>query len=126
MMAVLHEEILKNACGTEEKAIQPTWLLTVASVGSIGVKAVENEGGDHPNSPCTSLSPARCASRSPHSTCISSYNSVCGWFASTTMSITFSPLLPISRPSFLRLEIKFLSFRHQFWVRKCLRECIRF
>ena len=42
--------------GTEEKAIQPTWLLTVASVGSVGVKAVENEGGDDPNSPCTSLS----------------------------------------------------------------------
>ena len=57
-MAVLHEEILKNAHGTEEKAIQPTWLLTVASVGSIGVKAVENEGSDDPNSPHVSLSPA--------------------------------------------------------------------
>ena len=55
-MAVLHEEILKNACGTEEKAIQPTWLWTVASVGSISVKAVKNEGGDDPNSPCMSLS----------------------------------------------------------------------
>ena len=65
VMAVLHKEILKNACGTEEKAIQPTWLLTVASVGSVGVKAVENEGSDDPNSPCTSLSPAGCASCSP-------------------------------------------------------------
>ena len=58
-MAVLQEEILKSVCGTEEKAIQPTWLLTVASVGSISVKAAENEGGDDPtNSPSMSLSPA--------------------------------------------------------------------
>ena len=64
-MAVLHEEILKSVHGTEEKAIQPTWLLTVASVGSVSVKAVENEGGDDPNSPHTSLSPARCTSCSP-------------------------------------------------------------
>ena len=63
-MAVLHEEILKNACGTEEKAIQPTWLLTMASVDSISVKAVENEGGDDPSSPCMSLSPAAHASHS--------------------------------------------------------------
>ena len=34
-MAVLRKEILKSMCGTEEKAIQPTWLLTVASVGSV-------------------------------------------------------------------------------------------
>ena len=69
-MAVLHEEILKNACGTEEKAIQPTWLLTVASVGSISVKAVENEGGDDPNSPHASLSPAICHLIPQHHMCL--------------------------------------------------------
>ena len=49
------KEILKSAHGTEEKAIQPTWLLTVASVGSVGVKAVENEGVDDSNSVCMHL-----------------------------------------------------------------------
>ena len=45
--------------------MQPTWLLTVASAGSVRVKMVESEGGDYPNHPCTSLSLARCASHSP-------------------------------------------------------------
>ena len=84
-MAVLHEEILKNAHGTEEKAIQPTWLLTVASVDSIGVKAVENENGDDPNSPRASLSPAICTHLIPqHHARISSYNSMCSSFSGAT------------------------------------------
>ena len=64
-MAILHEEILKSAHGTEEKAIQPTWLLTMASVGSVGMKAVENEGIDNPNYVCISVSPVGRASYSP-------------------------------------------------------------
>ena len=64
-MTVLGEEILKSMCGTEEKAMPPTWLLTAAGRGSVIVKMVESEGGDYPNHPRTSLSPARHASRSP-------------------------------------------------------------
>ena len=79
-MAVLHEEILTNARGTEEKAIQPTWLLTVASVGSVSVKADENEGGDDPNSPHMSLSPAAFTPHSPTphmSPCVSPPTTLC-------------------------------------------------
>ena len=69
-MAVPHKEILKNACGTEEKTIQPTWLLTVASVGSISVKVSGDEGGDDANSPHMSLSSAAHASQSQHHACL--------------------------------------------------------
>ena len=31
-MSVLCEEIVKDVYGTEEKAIQPTWLMSVAKV----------------------------------------------------------------------------------------------
>ena len=48
-MTVLHEEIIRNACGmTEAKAIQPTWLMSIANVSTISVKAVETGGGDGP------------------------------------------------------------------------------
>ena len=57
-MTVLGEEILKSACGAEEKAMQPTWLVTVTGAGSVKVTTVESEGGDYPNRPCTSLSSA--------------------------------------------------------------------
>ena len=47
---VLCEEIFKNACGTTDKvkAIQPTWLLSVANVSTIGVKAAEVGAGNSP------------------------------------------------------------------------------
>ena len=64
-MAILREEILKSAHGTEEKAIQPTWLLTVASVGSVGMKAVENEGIDMTPTMCLCISVSP-AGRMPH------------------------------------------------------------
>ena len=66
-MTVLHEKIIKNACGmTEEKAIQPTWLLSMANVSTIGVKAAETSGGDGPtSSPCMFCSPVVHASQSP-------------------------------------------------------------
>ena len=46
-MHVLREEIVKNACGTTDKvkAIQPTWLLSMANVSTIGVKAAEVGAG---------------------------------------------------------------------------------
>ena len=48
-MSVLHEEIVKDAHGTtEEKAVPPTWLMSVAPVASISVKAVKTGGGDGP------------------------------------------------------------------------------
>ena len=124
-MAVLHKEILKSACGTEEKAIQPTWLLTVASVGSVGVKLVENEGGDDPNHPHMSLSPAGCASHSPkpRTSLPTNRHAVAHQYHIVHHIL---PPLPISRPSLSRLEIKFLFFRHQLWVRKCLREHVGF
>ena len=67
VMTVLHEEINKNACGmTEEKAIQPTWLTSVANVSTIGVKADGTGGGDGPtSSPCASHSPVGHTSHSP-------------------------------------------------------------
>ena len=64
-MAILCKEILKSAHGTKEKAIQPTWILTVASVGSVGMKAVENEGNDDPNYVRASISPGGCFSYTP-------------------------------------------------------------
>ena len=64
-MTVLSQEILKSTHGTEEKTMPPTWLLTAASAGSVRVKTVESEGGDYPNCPHVSLSPAGCTSCSP-------------------------------------------------------------
>ena len=66
-MSVLCEEIVKDAHGmAEEKAIQPTWLMSMANVSSIGVKAVETGGSDGPtSSSCTSCSPVAHASQSP-------------------------------------------------------------
>ena len=62
VLDVLHEEIVKNACGTtEEKAIQPTWLMSMANVSTIGIKAVEIGASDGPTS-----SPCACHSPIPH------------------------------------------------------------
>ena len=73
-MMVLQEEIVKNAHGmTEEKAIQPTWLMSVASVSTISVKAAETGDGDGSTcSPCMSHSPVMCTSQSPaqHESCL--------------------------------------------------------
>ena len=106
-MAVLHEEILKSMRSMDEKAIQPTWLLTVPSIGSVSDKVVENEGGDDPNCLHMSLSPAGCASLVPP--CPS-----------------HSPPTPMFRSSLLRLEIQFLFLRLQLWVGKSLREHLGF
>ena len=65
---VLREEIVKNVCGTteKEKAIQPTWLMSMANVSTIGVKAAEVGAGDGPtSSPCMHHSPVPCTSHSP-------------------------------------------------------------
>ena len=65
---VLHEEIVKNLHGTieKEKAIQPTWLMSIANVSTIGVKAVEVGAGDGPTSSlCTYHSPVPHVSCSP-------------------------------------------------------------
>ena len=66
-MSVLHEEIVKDVHGmTEEKAIQPTWLMSVANLSTISVKAVETGGGDGPtSSPHMTCSPVAHASQSP-------------------------------------------------------------
>ena len=65
---VLREEIVKNVCGAteKEKAVQPTWLMSMANVSTIGVKAAEVGAGDGPtSSPCTSRSPIPHTSPSP-------------------------------------------------------------
>ena len=62
-MTVLGEEILKNAHSAEEKAMQPTWLVIATSTGLVKVMT-ESEGGDYPNHPRTSPSPAPHASTS--------------------------------------------------------------
>ena len=64
-MTVLGEEILKSTGGTEEKVMQPTWLLTAACTGSVRVKTAESEGSDYPNHPHVSLSLAGHVLRSP-------------------------------------------------------------
>ena len=71
VMSVLHEEIAKDTHGmTEEKTVPPTWLMSVAPMASISVKAVETDGGDGLTcSLHTSRSPTQQASGAlvPHS-----------------------------------------------------------
>ena len=63
---VLSEEIVKNVHGAaEDKGVEPTWLMSMANVSTIGVRAEEVGAGDCPaSSPCTSHSPVPHASRS--------------------------------------------------------------
>ena len=63
-MTVLGEEILKGAHDADEKAMQTTWHVTATNTGSAQVTMIGSEGGDHPNHPSTSLSPAPHASTS--------------------------------------------------------------
>ena len=59
---VLCEEIVKNVCGASEmaKEVDPTWLLTMSNVSTIGVKAIKVGAGDSPtSSPCVSHSPSQ-------------------------------------------------------------------
>ena len=67
-MHVLCEEIIRSAHGTTDrvKAIQSTWVLSVANVSTIGVKAAEAGAGNGPStSQCTSHSPVACVTHSP-------------------------------------------------------------
>ena len=66
-MTVLHEEIIKSVHSmTEEKAIQPMWLMFMASVSTIGMKAAETGDGDGPaSSPCAYCSQVMCTSQYP-------------------------------------------------------------
>ena len=52
VLDVLCEETVKNVCGTtdKEEAIQSTWLMSMANVSTIGVKAVEVGASDGPTS----------------------------------------------------------------------------
>ena len=61
-MTVLGKEILKGACGAEEKVMQATWHVTATDTGSVKVTTIGSEGGNDPNCPGTSLSPAACTS----------------------------------------------------------------
>ena len=65
VLDVLCEEIVKNACGTteKEKAIQP-WLMSMANVSTLGVKAAEVGASDGPTS-----SPHAHHSPVPHASC---------------------------------------------------------
>ena len=71
---VLCEEIVKNVWGTPEKvkAVEPTWMMSMANVSTIGAKAAEISAGDglssSPHMPC---SPVPHASHSPvpHASC---------------------------------------------------------
>ena len=67
VMSVLQKEVVKNVYGTtEEKAVPPTWLLSVVPMSSISVKAVKASGSDGPtSSPCVPGSPAAHTSQSP-------------------------------------------------------------
>ena len=61
-MTVLGKEILKGSRDAEEKVMQATWHVTAMDAGLVKVMTIENEGGNDPNHPSTSLSPAACAS----------------------------------------------------------------
>ena len=61
-MTVLGKEILKGARDAEEKVMQATWHVTAMDTGLVKVTMIENEGGNGPNHPSTSLSPAAHAS----------------------------------------------------------------
>ena len=51
VLDVLCEEIVKNVCGaTEDKGVEPTWLMSVANVSTVGVKAAEVGASDGPTS----------------------------------------------------------------------------
>ena len=52
------QEILKGACGADEKVMQATWHVTVTNTGSVQVTMIGSEGSNCPNHPGTSLSPA--------------------------------------------------------------------
>ena len=55
-MTVLGKEILKGACGAEDKVMQATWHVTVTDTGSVKVMTIGSEGSDDPNHPGTSFS----------------------------------------------------------------------
>ena len=100
-MTVLGKEILRSACGTEEKAAQPTWLMTMAGESTVEVQAMESEGGDYPNCPHAS-----------HVSCSPTLHTLFSMGRRATQYLVprspscSPPLVAISRPSFLRLEIK--------------------
>ena len=72
VLDVLREEIVKNVHGTTEKdkGDNPTWLMSMANVSTVGVKAAKAGAGDGPiSSPCASYSSgwySRTRSPSPH------------------------------------------------------------
>ena len=61
-MTVLGEEILKGACGAEEKVMQTTWCVTATDTGLVKVMTMGSKGSNDPNHPSTSLFPAAHAS----------------------------------------------------------------
>ena len=64
VLDVLHEEIVKNVHGATEKdkGVDPTWLMSMANVSTIGVKAAKVGASDGPtSSPCVSHSPSQCS-----------------------------------------------------------------
>ena len=105
-MTVLAEEILKSVSSTEEKAAQPTWLVTAAGKGTVEVQVVESKASVYPNHPH--------ASCSPHHTCFLPW---VGEPLGIWYHIAHHVLLPgaISRLLPSRLEIKVLS-PFQLWV----------
>ena len=111
-MTVLGDEILRSTRGTEEKAAQPTWLMTTASEGTVEVQVVEGKGGDYPNRPRVS-----CVSRSPTPRMLPSTGRRSARYL-LPRSPLCSPPGAISRPLLSRLEIKAPFFRLQrigFW-----------
>ena len=52
VLHVLCEEIVKNVCGTTEKvkAVEPTWMMSMVNVSTVGVKAAEIGASDGPSS----------------------------------------------------------------------------
>ena len=54
-MTVLGEEILKGACGAEDKVMQTTWHVTAMDTGLVKVMMMGSKGNNNPNRPSTSL-----------------------------------------------------------------------
>ena len=75
-MTVLGKEILKGACGAEEKVMQATWHVTVTDTGLVKVTTIGSEGGNDPNRP----------GHIPFSgcTCVHILRLACHWISNTT------------------------------------------
>ena len=90
VLDVLCDEIMKNACMVQlrrMKEVEPTWMMTVANVSTIGTKAVKDGAGNGPmSSPHVSCTPDQCSWTKSPSPCHCSQGSRCSSSSSSFSS----------------------------------------